>query len=85
MVLLTQVHVEGVAAVALAMVMSAGVLAVIYGWQEVRAGQPPADRWRRTVRAGPLDRDNTRFLDDFYPIEQRQRRQEERDRDRLAV
>jgi len=85
MVLLTQVHVEGVAAVALAVVMSAGVLAVIYGWQEVRAAsrqQTGGDELSERVR---WTRDNTRFLDDFYPIEQRQRRQEERDRDRLAV
>ena len=85
MVLLTQVHVEGVAAVALAMVMSAGVLTVIYGWQEVRAAsrrQTGDDELSERVRSA---RDNTRFLDDFYPIAQRQRRQEERDRDRLAV
>ncbi|MFI9383582.1 hypothetical protein [Kutzneria sp. NPDC052558] len=82
-VLLTQLHVEGVAAVALAMVMAAAVLAVIYGWQEVRAAgrqQTGGDELSRRVRRS---RDNTRFMDDFYPVEQRQRRQEERDR--LAV
>lgn len=82
-VLLTQVHVDGVVAVALAAVMAAAVLAVIYGWQEVRAAgrqQTGDDELSERVR---WTRDNTRFLDDFYPIEQRQRRQEERDR--LAV
>lgn len=80
MVLLSQVHVEGVAAVALAVVMAAAVLAVIYGWQEVRAAsrrQTGGDELSERVR---WTRDNSRFLDDFYPIEQRQRRQEERDR-----
>ena len=79
-VLLTQVHAGGVVAVALAAVMAAAVLAVIYGWQEVRnAGrqQTGGDELSERVR---LTRDNTRFMDDFYPIEQRQRRREERDR-----
>jgi hypothetical protein len=79
-VLLTQVQVAGAAALALAAVMAGGVLAVIYGWQEVRAAsrqQTGGDELSERVR---WTRDNTRFLDDFYPIEQRQRRQEERDR-----
>ncbi|QUQ66560.1 hypothetical protein [Kutzneria sp. CA-103260] len=79
-VLLTQLHVAGVVAVALAMVMAAAVLTVVYGWQEVRAAsrqQTGGDELSERVR---WTRDNSRFLDDFYPIEQRQRRQEERDR-----
>ena len=82
-VLLTQANVAGVLAVALAAVMAAAVLAVIYGWQEVRAAsrqQTGGDELSERVR---WTRDNTRFLDDFYPIEQRQRRRE--DRDKLAV
>lgn len=82
-VLLTQANVSGVLAVALAAVMAAAVLAVIYGWQEVRAAsrqQTGGDELSERVR---WTRDNTRFLDDFYPIEQRQRRRE--DRDKLAV
>jgi hypothetical protein len=82
-VLLTQLHVEGVVAVALAVVMAAAVLAVIYGWQEVRSvsrQQTGGDELSERVR---WTRDNTRFMDDFYPAEQRQRHQEERDR--LAV
>lgn len=79
-VLLTQLHVGGVVAVALAAVMAAGVLAAIYGWQEVRAAsrqQVGDDELSERVH---LTRDNTRFLDDFYPIEQRQRRRDERDK-----
>ena len=78
-VLLTQLHVGGVVAVALAAVMAGGVLAVIYGWQEVRAArrqQTGGDELSERVR---WTRDNTRFLDDFYPIEQRQRRRDQRD------
>ena len=82
-VLLTQVHVDGVVAVALAAVMAGAVLAVIYGWQEVRSvsrQQTGGDELSERVR---WTRDNTRFLDDFYPIEQRERRQ--RERDQIAV
>jgi hypothetical protein len=82
-VLLTQVHVTGVVAVALAAVMAAAVLAVVYGWQEVRAASRPQTGGDELTERVRWTRDNTRFLDDFYPIEQRQRRQEERDR--LAV
>jgi hypothetical protein len=78
-VLVTQIHVGGVVAVALAAMMAGSVLAAIYGWQEVRAASRPqtgGDELSERVR---WTRDNTRFLDDFYPIEQRQRRRDQRD------
>jgi predicted PurR-regulated permease PerM len=83
-VLLTQVHVGGVAAVALAAVMAAAVLAVIYGWQEVRTlsrRQTGDDELTQRVR---MARENTRFLDDFYPNEHRRQRGRD-ERDQIAV
>lgn len=79
-VLLTQLHVGGVVAVALAAVMSGAVLAAVYGWQEVRAQS------RRSTGADELSerprwiRENSPLIDDAYPI-----RNTERTRDQIAV
>jgi hypothetical protein len=78
-VLLTQLQVGGVVAVALAAVMAAAVLAVIYGWQEVRSASRQSTGDDELTERVRWTRENTRFLDDFYPIERRQRGRDERD------
>lgn len=66
-VLLTQAHVEGVVAVALAVVMSGAVIAAVSAWQEVRT-------LSRSERAERKERDRVKWSKDesivgeFFPL-----------------
>jgi hypothetical protein len=67
-VLLTQLHVGGVVAVALAAVMSGAVLAAVYGWQEVRAQSGRSTGGDEFSERPRWTRETSTLIDDVYPI-----------------
>ncbi|GAA0642606.1 hypothetical protein GCM10010174_76570 [Kutzneria viridogrisea] len=69
-VLLTQLHVDGVVAVALAAVISGAVLAALSGWQEVREhSRLAASEEQRPAEPVEWTRDHT--IEQIFPVRKR--------------